>query len=110
YRKFLAAALRLFPPARATGPVGSQMAVPAGSKLRCIAADAERTWSMRWSAACSTSGSAYDYHLSVRNGEAGRPSLLERLGSASWCQANRTATGFATDCEETTTSLPSILA
>ena len=38
-------------------------------------------------------GSVTPFHVSVRNGEAGRPTLLAKFGVASSRQANRTATG-----------------
>ena len=50
------------------------------------------------------------FQSSVLNGEAGRPSLFARLGSASSCQANRTATGFLTASACTTTESPTISA
>src|SRR5438094_917501 len=44
---------------------------------------------------------------SVRNGEAGRPAALKKLGSARPFQAKRTATGAATFSLSTTTVSPS---
>ena len=53
-------------------------------------------------------GSAFvaSVQVSVRNGEAGSPTLFPRFGSASSCHPNRTATGFATPGLVTTTVSP----
>ena len=45
-------------------------------------------------------------YFPVRNGDAGRPALFTKLGSAVWSQANRTSVGFATLSLETWTLLP----
>src|SRR5271157_1957701 len=50
------------------------------------------------------------FHESVRNGDAGRPSLLARFGSVLSRQAKRTATGAETSGLDTMTLSPSISA
>lgn len=52
----------------------------------------------------------YYYHLSVRNGASGNPSLLNTSGIVVSSKQKRTATGFFTSFEERITVFPSILA
>jgi hypothetical protein len=55
-------------------------------------------------------GSVAPFHWSVRKGEAGRPSLFDKLGVASLRHPNRTATGLAASSLWTTIESSAIVA
>src|SRR5436190_2007007 len=61
-------------------------------------------------AGAGAAGMTASVHLSVRNGDAGRPAPFDRLGSAVSCQPKRTATGLSTPAAVTMTLSPEISA